>query len=431
MKTTEHRKPNKFLYLWPDMIDFEKHILDNGLRVLFHQDKSSPLVVVNVLYDVGSRDEDPERTGFAHLFEHLMFGGSVNIPDFDGPIQSAGGDNNAFTNCDVTNFYNLLPYQNIETALWLESDRMMQLNFNQEMLDVQKKVVVEEFKETCINVPYGDMWHELSKLCYKDHPYQWPTIGKTFDHIEKAQLSDVEQFFNRHYNPNNAILCVSGNFESAQTLELVKKWFGPIPPGPKRVRSLNEEKKQTQSRKLIKEAHVPGKNFIVAWHMVSRSDPDYYTFDLISDLLSTGKSARLTQRLLKNSNLYSGLSAYISGTMDPGLFIVDAKLSDEAKTDESIEKVMDQIQELKDNRVGDEELTKVKNKVISLLTFSELSILNKAINLCHFELMGDADLINGQAAKYEEIKAEDIQRVAQSYLRNDNNNTLIYLPHES
>jgi len=410
------------------VIKFEKYKLDNGLRVLLHKDESSPLVAVNVLYDVGARDEDPSQTGFAHLFEHLMFGGSLNVPDFDVPIQFAGGDNNAFTNSDITNFYNILPKENIETALWLESDRMLQLNFSQEMLDIQKKVVVEEFKETCLNVPYGDMWHKLVALCYKDHPYQWPTIGKDFSHIEKAALSDVENFFNKHYHPGNAILCISGNFDESTIRDSIKNWFAPIPPKAIPVRALKKEPKQTAQRSAITHANVPGQNFIIAYHMVDRLHPDYLVFDLISDLLSTGKSSRLYQRLVKKGDLYSSLSAYISGTMDPGLFIIDGKVSDGQDYKIAVQTAKDELYRMKTELVSDYELSKIKNKIISLLEFSELSILNKAINLSQYELLGDAELINKQGSMYEAITAEDIQRVAQHYFTEENCNSLIYLP---
>jgi len=410
------------------VIKFEKYKLKNGLRVLLHKDESSPLVAVNVLYDVGARDEDPAQTGFAHLFEHLMFGGSLNVPDFDIPIQFAGGDNNAFTNSDITNFYNILPKENIETALWLESDRMLQLNFSQEMLDVQKKVVVEEFKETCLNVPYGDMWHKLVALCYKDHPYQWPTIGKDFSHIEKAELSDVENFFNKHYHPGNAILCISGNYDETTIKESIKNWFGPIPPKSIPPRSLKQEAKQTAQRSEITHANVPGQNFIIAYHMVDRLHPDYLVFDLISDLLSTGKSSRLYQRLVKKGELYSSLSAYISGTMDPGLFVLDGKVADGQDYKLALQTAKDELYRMKTELVSDYELSKIKNKIISLLEFSELSILNKAINLSQYELLGDAELINKQASLYEAITAEDIHRVANSYFTEENCNSLIYLP---
>lgn len=410
------------------MIEFKKHTLENGLKVLLHSDKSSPLVVVNILYDVGARDEDPSRTGFAHLFEHLMFGGSLNVPDFDVPIQFAGGDNNAFTNSDVTNFYNILPKENIETALWLESDRMLQLNFSQEMLDIQKKVVVEEFKETCLNVPYGDMWHQLLDLCYKEHPYQWPTIGKEFSHIENAKLSDVENFFNKHYHPGNAILCISGNFDESTILDSVKSWFGPIPPKSKPKRKLKKETKQNSTRSKITHANVPGQNFLLAYHMVDRLHPDYLVFDLISDLLSTGKSSRLYQRLVKKGDLYNGLSAYISGTIDPGLFVIDGKVADGKHYQEAVSTAKEELYRMKSEKVSDYELSKIKNKIISLLEFSEISILNKAINLSQYELLGDAELINKQASMYLSITAEDIQRVAQTYFTEENCNSLIYLP---
>jgi len=305
---------------------------------------------------------------------------------------------------------------------------MLQLNFSQEMLDVQKKVVVEEFKETCLNVPYGDMWHQLVDLCYKDHPYKWPTIGKDFSHIEKANLNDVENFFNKHYHPGNAILCISGNFDENTIRESIQNWFGPIPPKSIPARNLNQETKQTAERTKITRANVPGQNFILAYHMVDRLHPDYLVFDLISDLLSTGKSSRLYQRLVKKGDLYNSLSAYISGTMDPGLFILDGKIADGRDYEEAVLTAKKELYKLKVEPVSDYELSKIKNKIISLLEFSELSILNKAINLSQYELLGDAGLINKQAGLYEAITAEDIQRVAQEYFIEENCNSLIYLP---
>ena len=308
------------------MIDFSRFELANGLRVVVHEDKSTPMIAVNILYNVGARDESPDKTGFAHLFEHLMFGGSANIPNFDEPIQMAGGENNAFTNNDITNFYNILPAENIETAFWLESDRMLSLNFSKESLEVQRKVVLEEFKETCLNQPYGDVWHHISEMAYKVHPYQWPTIGKVPKHVEDATLEDVKNFFYKYYRPNNAILVVSGN----TTVEIMKalsaKWFGQIPKGDDvGAKNIPQEPKQQQLVQRTKYAKVPIDSLYLAFHIPGRVDEDYYATDLLSDVLSNGASARLYRRLLKEKRLFSQIDAYITGNIDPGLLIIEGK----------------------------------------------------------------------------------------------------------
>lgn len=413
------------------MIAFEKYTLDNGLRLIIHEDNSSPMVAVNVVYDVGSRDEDPEMTGFAHLFEHLMFGGSENVPDFDGPIQNAGGENNAFTNTDMTNFYNVVPSENIETVLWLESDRMKQLIFSQKALDIQKKVVVEEFKETCLTEPYGDVWHHLSSLLYKKHSYSWPTIGKLMDHIKDAELKDVKDFFNKHYTPQNAILVVSGNIKVADIKTLVEKWFSDIPSGNKYNRTLPIEPRQLAFRSKTVKGNAPIPAIYMAFHMVSRDHPDYYAYDLLSDVLSNGRSSRLYQRLHKLNPIFSQIDAYISGTFDPGVFVIEGRPMEGIDIAEAKTAIWKELDLLKKEAINDRELQKLQNKIESSLEYSEVNILHKSMSLAYFELLGSADLINKEAKEYQKVTCKDIQRVANTIFTKDNCSELNYLPNEN
>jgi zinc protease len=408
------------------VIKFERFELENGLRVLVHEDDSTPMVAVNVLYNVGARDERPEKTGFAHLFEHLMFGGSANIPDFDIPIQMAGGENNAFTNSDITNFYDVLPADNLEVALWLESDRMMSINFDDEVLDVQRKVVVEEFKETCLNQPYGDVWHHIADMAYKVHPYRWPTIGKEPRHVEEATLEDVKEFFYRFYRPNNAILSIAGKVKPGKARKLAEKWFGDIPRGEPILRKLPPEPPQKRLERRINEADVPVDALYLAFHIPERTHPDYYVADLISDVLCNGPSSRLYRRLLKEQQLFSAIDCYVSGSIDPGLLIVEGKPAAGVSLERASEAVWKELAALKALPVPAEELQKVKNKVESTLVFSELSALSKAINLAFFELLGDAELINSEAQLYQRITPADLHRVANEILLEDNCSELFY-----
>ena len=408
------------------MIEFEKFILDNGLRVIVHEDKSTPMVAVNVVYNVGSKYEEPDKTGFAHLFEHLMFGGSINIPDFDGPIQDAGGENNAFTNCDLTNFYEVLPAENIETALWLESDRMLQLKFSKRSLNTQKKVVIEEFKETCLNEPYGDMWHHLSRLCYQVHPYQWPTIGKDMSHISEATLEQVESFFYNYYRPDNAVIVLAGNISVSRGIDLVKKWFGSIPAGNFTKPKYLFEPKQTSFRQEELHQDVPHDALFWAFHMDNRLSHEYYACDLLSDVMANGRSSRFYQRLYKEQQLFSTIDAFISGTIDPGLFIIEGKTMPGVTLDDARIAIDKELEMLKNDKISDRELNKLKNAVESSLTFSEVSALNKAISLAYFEILGDASLINEEARRYREITAEDLQLAAQNVFRKENRSELVY-----
>ncbi len=408
------------------MIQFEKFELSNGLKVVVHEDDSTPMAAVNVLYNVGARDESPDKTGFAHLFEHLMFGGSANVPDFDTPIQMAGGENNAFTNNDITNFYDILPAENLETAFWLESDRMMSLNFDEQVLEVQRKVVVEEFKETCLNEPYGDVWHHIADMAYKVHPYRWPTIGKLPKHVEDATLQDVKAFFYKYYRPNNAILVVAGKVQTTEVRRMAEKWFGDIPPGPKHLRQLPQEPPQKRLEKRINEGNVPVDALYLAFHMPSRYQREYYVVDLISDVLGNGSSSRLYRRLLKERELFSAIDCYVSGSIDPGLLIIEGKTADGVSLEQGAEAIWQELAALKAAPVPERELQKLKNKVESTLQFSELNILNKAINLAFFELLGDAGIINQEARLYQEVSTEELHKAAQAILTEENCSELFY-----
>ena len=413
------------------MILFDRYVLENGLRLIVHEDKSSPMVAVNVVYDVGSRDEDPSKTGFAHLFEHLMFGGSQNVPDFDGPIQNAGGENNAFTNTDMTNFYDVLPAENVETALWLESDRMQQLVFSEKALDIQKKVVIEEFKETCLTEPYGDVWHYLTELVYEKHSYRWPTIGKSLKHIEDAKLEDVVHFFNKHYTPSNAILVISGNMTSKDAYELVHKWFSEIPAGQKYERKLIYDAPQKEKKQKTVRGNVPMEALYLSFHMVDRNHPDYYAYDLLSDVLSNGRSSRLFQRLYKDNQFFSQIDAYISGTFDPGMFVIEGRPMPGVGIDEAKRVIWNELEILKKEKIDSRELQKLKNKIESSLEYSEVNILHKSMSLAYFELLGDANLINEEAKEYQKVTSEDIQRVARKIFVPENCTELIYIPNEN
>ncbi|HLT74916.1 MAG TPA: pitrilysin family protein, partial [Ohtaekwangia sp.] len=344
------------------MIRFEEFSLANGLRVIVHEDHTVQIAVMNILYDVGSRDEDPDKTGFAHLFEHLMFGGSVNIPNYDEPLQLVGGENNAFTNTDITNYYLTLPASNLETGFWLESDRMLSLSFDPKVLEVQQKVVIEEFKQRYLNQPYGDVWLKLRPLAYKTHPYQWATIGKEISHIENATMDDVKQFFFRHYVPNNAILVVAGNVTVEHVRALCEKWFAPIPPGEQRRRVLPAEGRQTEKRILEVEARVPANGFYKAWHMPGRFHADYYASDLLSDILSRGQSSRLYQKLVKEKEIFTTISSFVMGSVDPGLLVVSGRVKPGIAIEDADRMVTDVLDDVLQNGVSEEELRKVKNQ---------------------------------------------------------------------
>ena len=408
------------------MIRFEKFVLQNGLRVIVHQDTSTPMAVMNIMYDVGARDEDPERTGFAHLFEHLMFGGSINIPSYDTPLQMAGGENNAYTSNDITNYYIQLPAENLETAFWLESDRMLSLAFGEKSLDVQRKVVCEEFKEHYLNKPYGDVWHKMRELAYKVHPYRWMTIGKELSHIENAKLDDVKNFFFKHYRPNNAILVVAGNVTIEKVKELAEKWFTDIPAGEKYVRKLPQEPPQTEERKLEVKAEVPLDAFYKCWHIYPRNDQRYYIADLITEVLSGGGSSRLFQSLVKEKKIFSAVECYHSGSLDAGTLVIEGKLVKGIKMEVAEKAVEVELEKMKTEKVTPTELQKVKNKVESLIAFEDMSLTNRANSLAFYELLGDAAQMNHELEKYNVVTAEDILNESRIIFRSENSNTLYY-----
>jgi len=409
------------------MVSFERFTLANGLKVLVHEDPTTPMAVVNILYDVGARDEHPDQTGFAHLFEHLMFGGSVNIPSYDEPLQRVGGENNAFTSNDITNYYITLPSVNLETAFWLESDRMLSLAFSEKSLEVQRNVVCEEFKQRYLNQPYGDVWLKLRPMAYKQHPYQWATIGKSLDHIENANIDDVKAFFARHYNPSNAIMVVGGDVKVEEVKRLAEKWFGNIPSGEKLPRLLPIEDNQTEERKETVQANVPLNAIYKVFHMPARTENGYYAADLVSDILSRGNSSRLFRNLLKDRKLFSDINAYLTGSLDSGLFVVEGKPAPGVSMERAEAAIWEELNRISTELVPESELTKVKNKMESTMVFSEMSLLDKAMNLAYFELLGDAEDINKETQKYLNVSAEDIREQAKHIFRSENSSTLFYL----
>lgn len=409
------------------MIQFEKFTLANGLRVIVHQDSSTPMAVVNIMYDVGARDEDPERTGFAHLFEHLMFGGSVNIPNYDEPLQMAGGENNAYTTNDLTNYYIQLPAENLETAFWLESDRMLSLAFSQKSLDVQRKVVCEEFKEHYLTKPYGDVWHKMRELAYKIHPYRWMTIGKELSHIENAQLEDVKHFFFKHYRPVNAVLVVAGNVTDEKVKALAEKWFGDIPSGEQYRRNLPKEPEQTEARTLELKANVPLDALYKCWHMPGRLDRRYYITDLLTDILSGGGSSRLYQSLVKEKKMFSNIECHHFGSTDAGLVVVEGKLVKGVAMEAAEKAVEEELDRMKNELVSETELQKVKNKTESMIAFEDMSVMSRANSLAYYELLGDASWMNFELEKYASVTTEDILQESRALFRNSNCSTIHYL----
>lgn len=409
------------------MVQFEKFTLANGLRVIVHEDRSTPMVAFNVLYDVGARDEEEERTGFAHLFEHLMFGGSVNIPSYDEPLQMAGGENNAYTTNDITNYYIQLPKENIETAFWLESDRMLSLAFNEQSLEVQRKVVCEEFKEHYINKPYGDAWKHLRALAYKNHPYKWMTIGKELKHIEEASLEDVRAFFFKHYRPQNAVICVAGNTDLESVKALTEKYFADIEPGAPYERSLATEALQTEAHSLTIEADVPLDAIYKAWHMEGRLQKGYYAADVITEVLGGGQSSRLYQKLVKEQKLFSNIACYHTGSLDPGLVVIEGKLVQGITAEQANTAIEQELKLLIAEGITDEELQKSRNKIEAMVVFEDMNLLARANNLAFYELLGDASMMNTELEKYQAIDAADVKEYAAKIFEPSQSNTLYYL----
>jgi zinc protease len=408
------------------MIDFKRFCLNNGLKILVHEDTSTPLVSMNILYDVGSKDEDPELTGIAHLFEHLMFSGSENIPDFDTPLQLAGGENNAFTNNDITNYYLTIPAENIETAFWLESDRMSGLNFSENNLDIQKKVVIEEFKQRYLNQPYGDIMLNLRPLAYKVHPYLWPTIGKEISHIEKVKLDRIREFFFSHYAPNNAIMAITGNIKPEKAFELADRWFGPLERRKINPRLLPSEPLQPEERSLTMEKEVPSDMLYKAWHVCKRVSKDFYILDLFTDILAGGESGWLYSSLVREKKLFSDINAYLGGEIDPGLLIISGKLMKGVSIYEAEDEILKIIENMKKELIPDTEMEKVKNKFEASMVFSNTSIINKSMSLSSYELLGDADAINKEIDIYRGITAGTVIETVNKYMSQSNCSTVYY-----
>lgn len=409
------------------MVKFERFTLENGLRLIVHEDHSTPLAAVNILYDVGARDEHPDQTGFAHLFEHLMFEGSANVADFDRELQWAGGENNAFTNNDITNYYLTIPAQNLETALWLESDRMIELGFSEDKLRIQKNVVTEEFRQSYLNQPYGDIWLLLRPLVYKVHPYQWPTIGKSIEHVQNATLDQVKSFFYTFYRPDNAIMVISGNVKATKVLEMVKKWFGDIPPGNREKRSLPAEPLQTAPRKLVVERDVPFDDVYMVFHTGTRLEENFYTTDLLTDILAAGDSGRLRQNLVKEKKIFSEANAWISGSIDKGFLAITGKLVQGQNITNACEAVWDELNNLITKPVDSYELQKVKNKLEAANTYATVGILSKSMNLAYYELLGDASMLNHQTEKYFGITPEQLMQTAGEVFSQNRVSELHYL----
>lgn len=408
------------------MLEYENYELANGLKVVLHADSSTPMLTVNVLYDVGSKDEDASKTGFAHLFEHLMFGGTPEIPDYDKIAQRAGASNNAFTSNDLTNYYISIPAINIETGIMLEADRMKGLLFSPNSLEVQRKVVIEEFKQRYLNKPYGDIWLELSPLSYLDHPYAWPTIGKEISHIEDATLEDVKAFFNKHYSPQNAVLCIAGNIDIKECKQMIDKWFSPIPSGEKYKRNLPVERKQTEKRNLLLKRDVPQDAINIVYHMPSRMENGYLAADLISDYLGRGFSSVFYNRLVKGKKLFSQVNASITGSMDPGLFSISGMLSQGVSFDEAEKEINEIVKEIREGKMIQAEIDRLLNKIESTYLFNEISHSNKAFSLAYFELLGDVSLINKEIDSYRQLKEKDIIDFANNYLVESNSSVLYY-----
>ncbi|HRI59853.1 MAG TPA: pitrilysin family protein, partial [Saprospiraceae bacterium] len=384
---------------------------------------------VNITYYVGSRDEQSDKTGFAHLFEHLMFAGSRHVPDFDDPLQRAGGENNAYTTNDYTTFYEILPAENLETALWLESDRMLALNISKKALDVQRKVVVEEFKETCLNEPYGDAWHHLSELMYREHPYRWPVIGLVPEHVEKAELEDVRSFFKNWYTPNNAVLSVAGNIRVEEVLQLAEKWFGAIPPGPAAHRALVPEPPQdAPHRREVRSANVPVPAVYLAFRTPERLHRDFYAVDLLSDVLAQGQSSRLYRRLLKERQLFSQIDAYITANIDPGLLVIEGRPAEGVPPDAALAAIWEELTLLKKEPIDTRELEKIQHRFESTVVFSETSVLNKAQNLAFYEILDRAELMNEEVDIYLSVTPADLHWAANDIFQERNSATLIYVP---
>ncbi|MEG2612877.1 MAG: pitrilysin family protein [Alistipes sp.] len=409
------------------MITYTQHTLANGLTVVVNRDRTSKLAAVNLLYRVGARNEDPARTGFAHLFEHLMFRGTRRVPNFDLPVQMACGENNAFTNNDYTNFYITLPTTNIETALWLESDRMMGLNITARKLALEKRVVIEEFRQHYLNQPYGDQLMLLRALAYERHPYRWTTIGMTPDHIEQATQVEVRDFYRRYYHPANAILSISSDLDEVQMIALADKWFGGIASAaPETLPPIPQELAQHAARRMEVVRDVPATTLSIAFHMGGRTSRGFFIGDFASDLLSGGDSSRLYQRLVRERPLFASINAYITGSVDAGLFIFTGQLLPTTTVEVAEAALWEAIALMQSEPASEYEVEKVKNKFEANTLFGELNVMNKAMNLGYYAMLDDLPLINREVATYRSITATEVMDFSRTTFTADNSSTLIY-----
>lgn len=408
------------------MIKYKQVVLDNGLTVLVNRDRASKLAAVNILYKVGARNEAEDKTGFAHLFEHLMFRGTHSVPEFDVPVQMACGENNAFTNNDYTDFYITLPKENLSTALWLESDRMRNLNLSHEACQTEKMVVIDEFKQRYLNQPYGDESRLLHDLCYKVHPYRWSTIGISPEHIERATLEDVHTFYSRHYRPSQAILSISADIDEDEMIDLAAKYFAEIEDTGGEIIPVPQEPAQTEPRRLEVERDVPATDIDIAFHIGDRLSREFFLGDLCSDLLAGGESSRLVNRLVKERGLFTAVNAYISGSLDPGLFIIKGRLMPNTTEQEAEDALWSELRELMQGNISDYELEKVKNKFEANMLMGEINVMNKAMNLGFYAMTGNIELINQEADIYRSITRDEVRQFAQKVFTPENSSTLIY-----
>ena len=404
-----------------------RHTLPNGLRIVHHEDPTTQMVAVNILYNVGARDEDPNHTGYAHLLEHLMFEGSVHIPDYDTHVQLAGGENNAWTNNDFTNYYITIPSSNVETAFWLESDRMTRLALTQQSVEVQKSVVVEEFKQQHLNRPYGDVQHLIRSMAYKVHPYRWPTIGLCPEHIEQATLESVLRFYRHHYTPSNAILSVVGGISFDEVVRLSEKWFGSLTASPSvPEKTIHSEPQQTRLRRKTVYRHVPSDMLVMAFHMADRKSQEYHVCDLITDLLSAGHSSRLIRKLIHENKLFTSIDAYIQGSMDEGLLFIIGSLTEGTPFEQAESAIWNELNLLGSSPIESEELNKVRNRSESERTINNINYLNRAIAMAQMELIGQDRELSEELARYCSVTAEDIQHTAKRIFKKRNCCVLYY-----
>ncbi len=408
------------------MFDYQRFFLDNGLEVLVHEDSSSKIAVFNLLYKVGSRFEQPGKTGLAHFFEHLMFGSSAHVPEFDRELERVGGSCNAFTSPDITNYYMTLPSSNLETAFWLESDRMGHLSLTEKTIETQRKVVLEEYKQRYLTPPYGDVWHHLRKLAYTTHPYRWPTIGENLGDIEGYTRDMIWEFYQEHYHPGNAILVVAGDVTQKEVARLAQKWFGPIPSRSRKFSQIASEPTQAEKRNLTIQAKVPTDALYKAYKMPAKGTEGYLEADLLSDLLGGGKSSPLEQQLVKNGKIFASVGAYITGSVDPGLLVFSGKMEQGVGAMEAEAALDALLKEFTQKEISDSSLQKIKNQSEAMKTFESIQLLNRAMNLAYYAHLGDPALYWQEFEQKASCEAVQLSSWAKRLLQEDQASVLYY-----